>query len=134
MTIKETCKVYAVMALDNFTLTFDLGNGRKVSSLVTFNDTIVYPENVTRKWHSFKGWSDTVDRMPGYDLTIRAIWARNRLPALIDAFIAASCFVSVCAVLMVAVSLFAHREGRDESGYNLNSPLEQFSVNLKETL
>ena len=113
------------MVIGNFTLTFDFRNGSKVSSLVTFNDTIVYPENVTRDGYTLEGWNDTVDRMPGHDLTISAIWYKNRLPALVDFFITISCLVSVCAVVaIIAVALFAHREGRDEPSYNLNTPLE----------
>ena len=129
VTINQTCTVYAVIVIGNYTLTFDFRNGSKVSSLATFNDTIVYPENVTRDGYTFKGWNDTVDRMPGYDLTIRAIWDKNRLPALVDAFIVISCLVSACAVVVVAVVLFARKKDENGPGYDLDAPLGKFSEN-----
>ena len=127
--------VHAVIVINNFTLTFDFMNGTKTSSLVTFNGTIVYPENVTREGYSFDGWNDTVERMPGYDLTIFAIWYKNKLPSRVIAFITLPCVISWCVIVAVIIILFVRRkEGEGEGDYDLNAPLGQFSENLKQTL
>ena len=126
VTINETHTVHAAIVINNFTLTFDFKNGTKTSSLVTFNDMIVYPENVTREGYSFVRWNDTVERMPGYDLTISAIWKKNGLPSRVIVLITVPCAVVIVVVVTVLLFVFCRKKEK-RIDPNLRTPINQLS-------
>ena len=60
--------LYALWEINNYTVTFDLGNGTLVSVSFPFNTTIVYPS--MRGVKGFHGWNSSLERMPARDLVI----------------------------------------------------------------
>ena len=54
--ITKVTELYAVWAINNYTLTFDFGNGTVESKTLTYNETIIYPKNLTREECVFNGW------------------------------------------------------------------------------
>ena len=49
----------------SYVLTFDFGNGTIVeSTTLKYNETIIYPENLTREGCVFSGWNPKPERMP----------------------------------------------------------------------
>ena len=71
-TPSNVSEVYAIWSAS--TLTFDFGNGTVLRKEFQFNETIEYPEYVTREGYTFSGWSSNLTKMPGADLTITARW------------------------------------------------------------
>ena len=61
-------------AINNYTLTFDFGNGTVVNKTFNYNETIIYPTNLTREGFTFKGWKPKQERMPANDTTVVAQW------------------------------------------------------------
>ena len=74
--ITEVTDLYA--AWNTSTLTFDFNNGAENEvRVLNYNETIIYPENTTKKGHTFNGWSPKPDRMPAKDVTVTAQWTIN---------------------------------------------------------
>ena len=66
--------LYAQWIINNYTLTFDFGNGTVANTTLTYNETIIYPKNPTREGHTFSGWELKPERMPANDTTVIAQW------------------------------------------------------------
>ena len=64
--------LYAQWTINNYTLTFDFGNGTVVNETLKYNETIVYPKNLTREECVFSGWKPKPDRMSANDTTVVA--------------------------------------------------------------
>ena len=69
----ENVTLTAQWTINNYTLTFDLGNNVE-EKILDFNETIEYPENLTRVGYEFLGWNNSITEMPANDLTITALW------------------------------------------------------------
>ena len=69
--------LYAHWTINNYTITFDYGNGTVVNKTLKYNDTIVYPKNLTREDFVFSGWKPKPERMPANDTTVVAQWIEN---------------------------------------------------------
>ena len=69
--------LYAQWTANNYTLTFDFGNGTVVNGRFTYNETIIYPKNLTREGCAFSGWKPKPERMPANDTTVVAQWIEN---------------------------------------------------------
>ena len=70
--------LYARWTINNYTITFIFNNGTENDvRVLNFNETIVYPENPTKEWHTFNGWSPRPERMPADDVTVTAHWTEN---------------------------------------------------------
>ena len=69
----ENVTLTAQWTINNYTLTFDLGNILE-EKILDFNETIEYPENFTRVGYEFLGWNNSITEMPANDLTIKALW------------------------------------------------------------
>ena len=67
-TIGGVSDLYALWVINNYTVTFDYGNGTFIYSSFTFNSSIVYPAAPQGK--GFHGWNVSIERMPGHDLVI----------------------------------------------------------------
>ena len=71
----ESITVATQWAINNYTITFIFNNGTDPEKRVfVFNETIVYPENLTREGFIFNGWSPKPERMPAEDITVTAQW------------------------------------------------------------
>ena len=74
--------LYAQWTANNYTLTFDYGNGTVDNETLNYNETIIYPKNITRKGYFFIRWDLRPERMPANDTTVVAQWKEvkeNRL-------------------------------------------------------
>ena len=71
--------ITALWTINNYTLTFDFGNGTElVEKVLNFDSPITYPDNATREGYTFTGWSSDTDRMPARNFTITAQWTINQ--------------------------------------------------------
>ena len=70
----ENKTLYAKWAINQYTITFDFGNGTVSSVVLDFNATIEYPEDMTREGFAFNGWTPKPERMPAENITIKAQW------------------------------------------------------------
>ena len=57
-------------------ITFDFGNGTIINITYNFNETIAYPENITREGFIFNGWSSKPGTMPAENITVTAQWIK----------------------------------------------------------
>ena len=65
----------AQWAINNYTLTFDYGNGTTAASeTLSYNSTIKYPANPEREGYNFTGWNPNPKTMPANDTTVVAQW------------------------------------------------------------
>ena len=71
----ENKTLYAHWTINQYTLTFDFGNGTVSSVVLDFNTTIEYPEDMIREGFIFAGWSPKPETMPAENTTIEANWA-----------------------------------------------------------
>ena len=69
--------LYAHWIINNYTITFDFGNGTIVNETLTFNETIIYPKNLTKEGHTFNRWKPKPETMPAEDTTVVAQWTVN---------------------------------------------------------
>ena len=134
--INESHTAHAIIVINNYTLTFDFKNKNVVSSLVTFNDTIVYPEAAKRTGYSFR-WNDTIERMPAHDVTISAVWTMEQSLLVTLIAVPIVVFVVVVIVVIVIVVVIYKRKnkkktgsgngGYDDDDDDLRKPLGSFS-------
>ena len=67
--------LYAQWSINNYTITFIFNNTKENEmKTLNFNDTIAYPENLTREGFIFNGWSPKPDTMPAENITVTAQW------------------------------------------------------------
>ena len=73
----EVTELYAHYQMNKYTLTFIFDNGTdpEVRTL-NFNESIAYPENVTREGFIFNGWSLKPETMPAHNLNVTAQWIK----------------------------------------------------------
>ena len=71
--------LYAHWIINNYTLTFDFGNGTVTEIIYKYNDTINYPIVSEREGFVFNGWDKTIKRMPAGNTVITALWLENPL-------------------------------------------------------
>ena len=69
--------LYAQWVINNYTITFDFGNGTFVNKTLKYNETIVYPTNLTSEECVFNGWKPKPERMLANDTTVIAQWIEN---------------------------------------------------------
>ena len=67
--------ITAQWTINNYTATFDFGNGTIMNKTFQFNETIEYPKDVAREGFVFSEWNPSPETMPSHDLTITAQWA-----------------------------------------------------------
>ena len=72
--VADNQTLYAHWSINSYTVTFDFGNGTNTTSSFPFNDTITYPEDMTREGYIFNGWTPNPARMPAEDITVTAQW------------------------------------------------------------
>lgn len=65
--------LYAHWEINNYTVKFDLGNGTFIEKIFSFNETIVYPENINREGYMLD-WATDIKLMPASNITITANW------------------------------------------------------------
>ena len=76
---------YAHWAINNYTITFDFGNGTNTSTEFKYNETIIYPENITREGYTFNEWDPKPETMPVNDTTVVTQWTVNNYTIIFDA-------------------------------------------------
>ena len=69
--------LYAHWTANNYTITFIFNTKENEVRSLNFNETIVYPENLTREGYTFNGWSPKSETMPSENITVTAQWAIN---------------------------------------------------------
>ena len=69
--------LYAHWTANNYTIAFDFGNGTVVNETLKYNETIIYPDNLTREECVFSGWKPKPKTMPANDTTVVAQWIEN---------------------------------------------------------
>ena len=69
----KVTKLYAVWMPNNYTITFNYGNGTADNKTLKYNETIKYP-TVEREGYTFSGWDRTIKRMPAENIVITALW------------------------------------------------------------
>ena len=67
--------LYASWRAQNYTITFDYGNGTTIKTELNYNETIKYP-TVTREGFTLN-WSSDIEKMPASDVTVVAQWKVN---------------------------------------------------------
>ena len=58
--------VVAQWTINNYTITFDYGNGTNTTTELIYNETIIYPTDMTREGYTFNGWEPKPERMPAH--------------------------------------------------------------------
>lgn len=111
--LENATDLYASWTILNYTITFDLGNGTTVTYTLTFNDTINYPEIPFKK--GLYEWNTTLERMPGYNLTV----GLNPLPrrSKTGTYAAIGCAVGifvVAAVVVLCLYIFVFKKKTDK--------------------
>ena len=77
--------LYAHWAVNRYTVAFVTGEGPEIESTLEFNESIEYPENLTREGYSFDGWCPWPEFMPAENITITALWKPNKYTVTLDA-------------------------------------------------
>ena len=73
--ITNNTELYARYQVNSYTITFVFNNGKENEvRTLNFNESIVYPENLTREGYIFAEWSPRPDTMPAEDITVTAQW------------------------------------------------------------
>ncbi|MGI6471849.1 MAG: InlB B-repeat-containing protein [Candidatus Methanomethylophilaceae archaeon] len=72
----EDFTLYAIWEIEEYTITFDTGDGSTVNPIIADYDTeITAPANPTRAGYDFVRWDTAIPvKMPANDLTITAVW------------------------------------------------------------
>ena len=77
--ITEAQILYAHWDINNYTLTFNFANDEEDDvRILTFNEIIEYPENISKIGYTFSKWDSVPGVMPGNDITITALWTPNK--------------------------------------------------------
>ena len=74
----------ALWIINNYTLTFAFGNGTTVKSILKFNETIGYPENMLKEGYTFDKWDPKPKVVPANNLTVIALWIVNNYTLRFD--------------------------------------------------
>ena len=83
--VSEGHTLYAHWTINQYIITFIFDNGKEneVRTLY-FNETIVYPEEVTKTGYTFAGWSPKPLTMPAQNITVTAQWTANKYTVSFD--------------------------------------------------
>ena len=75
-TVNRVCDhtLYAKFVVNNYTITFNLGNGFVNNKTLEYNEIIEYPKTPEREGYTFGGWDRTIKRMPAENIVITALW------------------------------------------------------------
>ena len=85
VTIAANHTLYGHWAINNYTITFEYGNGADAEERVLdFNEPINYTEDLVREGYTFAGWDMKPDTVPAEDLTIKAQWTPNNYTLSFD--------------------------------------------------
>ena len=71
--------IYACWIANNYTVKFDLGDGKVTERIIEFNASVSYPEDVERDGYAFDKWDVVVEFMPAENITITALWTKRAL-------------------------------------------------------
>ena len=83
VTEKDTVKkgfdhtLYTQWTINNYTITFDFGNGTVDNKAYEYNETITYPMNLTREGYTFSEWKPKPKAMPAEGITVVAQCIEN---------------------------------------------------------
>ena len=119
-TFEDVTDLYAEWEPNNYTVTFDYGNGTLIYSSFTFSTTIVYPVAPRRK--GFYGWNSSIERMPGHNLVIGPDTtpppSKSHAGAIAGGVIGG---VALIAIIVIIVLFFVMRRTRNrgEDQYEL---------------
>ena len=81
----EDITLYAKWVINQYTITFDFGNGTENIIELPFNTIIEYPEdNPEKEGFTFIEWSPRPERMPAENITITAQWKANKYTITFD--------------------------------------------------
>ena len=71
--------LYAQWSRNNYTITFDFGNGTVIEGILDFEENITYPvfSEMKREGYTFTEWDKDDEVMPADDLIITAKWVPN---------------------------------------------------------
>lgn len=75
--------IVALWDVNNYTVTFDLGNGTLVERTFEFDKEIEYPEGIAKEGYTLR-WSPNITLMPAKSITITAVWDVNYYTAWFD--------------------------------------------------
>ena len=67
-----------------YRLSFDFGNGTIQSQFYEYNQQVQYPNEPEREGHSFNGWSEAFEFMPGRDVVLTIMWTVNNYTLILD--------------------------------------------------
>ena len=80
----ENVTIAALWIPNNYTMTFDLGNGTLIEEVFAYNETIKYPDGIEKEGCTLSGWSNASSVMPARNITIKAEW--NCTPLISSSF------------------------------------------------
>ena len=72
----DNITLYTKWTINQYTITFDYGNGTKTEETLDFDSPIAYPEDVEKEGYTFGGWSPRPVTVPSHNITINANWAQ----------------------------------------------------------
>ena len=77
--------LYAKWTINQYTITFDFGNGTVSSVVLDFNAAIEYPESIAeREGFTFAKWDSNITSVPAEDIIITAQWTANQYTITFD--------------------------------------------------
>lgn len=81
----ETTPTDLYASWDRGTVTFLMGTGEVIDNQeLGYGDSITYPSDLAMEGHAFTGWDNDITMMPGYDLTITALWSVSNYTVSFD--------------------------------------------------
>ena len=66
--------------INNYTLTFNYGNGTVIRQSYEYNETVAYPDT-KREGYMFDGWEPNIAVMPAHNVTAVAQWKEIIVPS-----------------------------------------------------
>lgn len=78
VTISSNHTLYAQWTINQYTVTFDFGNGSTPYELtLNYNAPVEYPVNIVKEGYKFNGWDINITNMPANNITITAQWEED---------------------------------------------------------
>lgn len=75
--------ITALWTANNYTVTFDFGNGTKEKAVFGYDSFIIYP-SLEKEGYSLVGWDKNVTTMPANNITLTAVWKINNYTVTFD--------------------------------------------------
>ena len=123
----------ALWIINNYTLSFDFGNGTVINETLNFSDTISYPENPERDGYTFVKWEPSPDKMPAHDLVTKANWTEARddganvieivIWVTVPVFILIIIIILVVAIVVLLKKNKKPEKSYERKSYDLGKPL-----------